>query len=108
MIFTIKDVIYIVGWFASVIGIFFAFRNELYNLKNQQKKEHGIIWEESGRLNLVDHKACREYRNLIWQNMRKSDSAIDRMSARLEGMNENIIRILVKLELNGKGNKNKM
>jgi hypothetical protein len=105
MTFTIKDVLYIVGWFASVIGIFLAYRYELYNLKNQQKKEHSIIWQEGGRLNLVDHKACREYRNLIWQSMRKSDNAIDGITARLESMNENIIRILVKLELNGKGNK---
>lgn len=102
MTFTIKDVIYIVGWAASVIGIFSAFRYELYNLKNQQKKEHNIIWQDGGRLNIVDHKACREYRNLIWQSMRKSDSAIDGITSRLESMNENIIRILVKLELNGK------
>jgi predicted Rossmann fold nucleotide-binding protein DprA/Smf involved in DNA uptake len=102
MTFTIKDVLYIVGWFASIIGIFSAFRYELYNLKNQQKKEHSIIWQDGGRLNIVDHKACREYRNMIWQNMRKSDNAIDGITARLGIHERKIIRILVKLELNGK------
>ena len=102
MAFALKDIIYILGWAGSVIGIFLAFRNELQNLRAEQKKEHGIIWQDGGRLNLVDHKACREYRDAIWQSMRKCDAVMDGMNTRLDSMNENIIRILVKLELNGK------
>jgi hypothetical protein len=102
MVFNLKDIIYIIGWAGSVIGIFLAFRNELNNLKKDQKKVLCIIWQNGGRLNLVDHKTCREYRDVIWSSMRKCDTVMEGMNTRLDSMNENIIRILVKLELNGK------
>ena len=104
----LKDVIYVLVYVVSIAGVFFAFKNELTNLKNEVRKEKSIIWQEGGRLNLVDHKACREYRDGIWQSMRKCDSVMDGMNTRLDSINEKIIRVLVKLELNGKDDKDKL
>lgn len=102
----LKDAVWFIVYIVSMVSIFLAFRNEVKNLKNEVKKEKSIIWQEGGRLNLVDHKACREYRDGIWQSMRKCDNVMEGMNTRLDSINEKIIRVLVKLELNGKDDKN--
>lgn len=101
----LKDIIYILVYVVSMASVFFAFRNELKNLKDEQRKEKNVIWQDGGRLNLVDHKACREYRDAIWSSMRKCDNVMEGMNGRLDSINEKIIRVLVKLELNGKDHK---
>lgn len=106
MSIALKDAVWFIVYIVSMVSIFLAFRNEVKNLKNEVKKEKSIIWQEGGRLNLVDHKACREYRDAIWSSMRKCDNVMEGMNSRLDSINEKIIRVLVKLELNGKDDKN--
>jgi len=108
MSIALKDAVWFIVYIVSMVSIFLAFRNEVKNLKNEVKKEKSIIWQEGGRLNLVDHKACREYRDAIWSSMRKCDNVMEGMNSRLDSINEKIIRVLVKLELNGKDDKDKL
>lgn len=108
MSIALKDAVWFIVYIVSMVSIFLAFRNEVKNLKNEVRKEKSIIWQEGGRLNLVDHKACREYRDAIWSSMRKCDSVMEGMNGRLDSINEKIIRVLVKLELNGKDDKDKL
>lgn len=108
MSIALKDAVWFIVYIVSMVSIFLAFRNEVKNLRDEVKKEKSIIWQEGGRLNLVDHKACREYRDAIWSSMRKYDNVMEGMNSRLDSINEKIIRVLVKLELNGKDNKDKL
>ena len=105
MSIALKDAVWFIVYIVSMVSIFLAFRNEVKNLRDEVKKEKSIIWQEGGRLNLVDHKACREYRDAIWSSMRKCDNVMEGMNSRLDSINEKIIRVLVKLELNGKDDK---
>lgn len=98
----IKDAVFVLVYVVSIAGVFFAFRNELKNLRDEQEKEKKIIWEEGGRLKIVDHQACREYRDTIHDSIRKRDSIIEEFRAQLIALNENVIRIMVILERNDK------
>ena len=98
MTLAIKDAIFILVYVVSIAGVIFAFKNKLNNLSEEQDKEKKVIWQEGGRLNIVDHAFCRECRDQIYETIRKRDSIIEEFRAQLIALNENIIRIKVLLE----------
>lgn len=102
MTLAVKDIVYIVVYIISIAGVFFAFKNKLNNLTEEQNKEKKVIWQEGGRLNIVDHAFCRECRDQIYETIRKRDSIIEEFRAQLISLNENVIRIMVILERNDK------
>lgn len=91
MTLELKDAIYLIVYIVSVAGVFLAFRNELKNLKDAQAQDKDVIWQKGGRLNLVDHKSCREYRDALWTSMRQKEKALEMLLAELKEIKENQI-----------------
>jgi hypothetical protein len=93
MSLTLKDAVYLLVYVVSIAGLYFKFNNRLINIEKARKREYSILWQNGGRLNLVDHKTCREFRDQIWDALRKCDSSSMAVLNKLEVINEKLIRI---------------
>lgn len=93
MSLNLKDAVYLLIYVISIAAVYFKFNNRLHNIEKARKREYNILWQNGGRLNLVDHKTCREFRDNIWEAMRKCDDSATNVINKLEVINEKLIRI---------------
>lgn len=105
MSIALKDAVWFIVYIVSVVSIFLAFRNEVKNLKKEVQRERGIIWQNGGRLNLVDHKTCRDFRDILHEAIRQRDMTIEEFRGQLKILNENVLEVKIYLEQLLKKNK---
>lgn len=96
--FGLKDAIYIFINVVTVAAIYFRFNNRLYNSERKVKRFESIFWENGGRLNVVDHKTCREFRDIFFESLRKAENNNDRIFQRLELYGVQLTRIEGKIK----------
>lgn len=93
MSLTLKDAVYLLAYIITVAAVYFKFNNRLINIEKDRKRERSILWQNGGRLNLVDHKSCREFRDILFEALRKNESGNERVLQKLEVQSEQLFRI---------------
>lgn len=98
----LKDIIYILVYVVSIAGAFFALRNELNNIRKENKRIRNIIFADQGKLNLVDQATCKQHQDQIYAAIRRSENAFAVTAKEIKTLNENVVRIMVILDINKK------
>ena len=96
---TIKDIIYIITYFISIISVYFAARGRLANLENDSKLFKKILYKERGSLNLIDHEACKKNRDEVFSAIRRTERAMEMFADNLKDVNKNTIEIRMLLDI---------
>jgi hypothetical protein len=94
----LKDAVYILVYVVTIAAIYQRFNNRLHNMEKIIKRFQAIVWENGGRLNIVDHKSCRDFRDTMHESIRKCDNSHDRVFQKLEVHGEQLHRIENKIK----------
>lgn len=99
MEFGLKDIIYCIVLLVTVLTAWFTLKNKVNNLMKDMGLLKKIIFTESGLLNLLDTRTCREKRDEIKKSIESSNEAIKKMSDTITKMDSNIRLIMYKLKV---------
>jgi len=95
----VKDAIYFLGYFISIISVFLAFRNRLNNQEIELKRMQKILFGDKGFPNLIDKKTCKEHRDQVFSAIRRSENIMDQTLKKIDDLNRNVLTIMIHLQI---------
>ena len=96
---SLKDIIYVIAYISSVIGVFLAFRARLASLEREIKRNDRVIYGDQGKLNIIDEATCKAHRDIVFDRLRHSEKAAEMMLSKIDELNKNVLTILVYLNI---------
>lgn len=99
MEFTLKDIIYISVYVASVATLFTKMRSSLKELKEGVNSIKKILFKEKGGLNIVDNTRCKEHRDGVHKSIRREAAQTQDALAQIYNLNQNVIRIMMHMNI---------
>lgn len=99
MTLEIKDIVYVIVYIVSLASVVFSFFSRVLNLEREVKRLKNVMYAAKGGLNLIDLRACSEYRRLATEKVRETQSELRQLIDKLELINQNIGKILVYVEI---------
>lgn len=101
-----KDIIYLVTYIISLMGIIFAIQGVIKDIKRDTRLIKNIIFGERGNLNVIDAGCCRKYRDEVFTAIRRNENFYDMIIGELKQHSEMLIelKLLVALKNDKKEN----
>lgn len=99
MVFGLKDVIYILVYVISLVGVFFGAKSKLREIEKELKRNQVVIYGDKGCLNLVDTKSCKELRDHVYSTIRRGENVMDQTLKRIDELNTNVLTIMIYLQI---------
>ena len=99
MTFTLRDLIYVCVYVATVAGLFAGLRFSIGQLKKSVGSIQNIIFKDKGGLNIVDNDKCKEHRDTIHKSIRREAEITHDALTQIHCVNQNIVKIMVHLQL---------
>lgn len=96
---TLKDMVYMAVYVASIAGLFATFRAGLSQLKASVDSIKNILFLEKGGLNIVDNYQCRTHRDTIHQNIRREAALTHEALQQIYYLNQNITKLMVHMKV---------
>jgi hypothetical protein len=98
----IKDIVYLITYVITLISVFISFRARLASLERDIKRTSEILYADKGSLNVIDVAHCKQNRDEVFTAIRRSEKVIEMLVQEIKNLNENVLKIKVLLELEGK------
>ena len=95
MTIELRDIIYILINFGTILSLFFAFKNRVSNLEREVRRGMKILYQDAGKLNLIDCDTCKKHRDEIFTALRRSEKSVEMLLIELRDIKENMIIIMV-------------
>jgi hypothetical protein len=99
MTLELKDIIYLMTYILSMMGMFFTLRSELHGLKKENGTIRKIVFGERGKLNLVDSSTCEGHRKEIIAMIRRNETILQMVNEEMKEINKNLVIIMVTLDI---------
>lgn len=99
MEFTLRDIIYMAVYVATIAGLFTKVQSKLNQLSKSNESIKNIIFLEKGGLNVVDNAKCVEHRNVVHNVIRREAETTQDAVTQIHCLNQNIIKIMVHMKL---------
>ena len=92
MDFTLRDLMYIGVYVATVTGVMVRFKNQIQRLEKSMGTINRVIFLERGGLNVVTKDDCSSHRDTIQE---QTQDAVDQIHC----VNQNVVRIMRAMDL---------
>lgn len=94
MLIDIKDIIYLLTYVVSIVTIIMTFRHRLASNTLRIQALEAIISSDTGNLNLVDKTSCKENRDQIYKEVRRTENEVHKIAEDLKKVGKNITKIM--------------
>lgn len=112
MILELKDIIYILVYVVSVTGFIVSFKYRISKVAEDAKHRISKVAEDAklakrtlfrkdGTLNVLNQTACKEHREVIESDLKRESDTLKRAFRDIEFLNNNVIRIMIHLKIEG-------
>lgn len=91
----LKDIVYLAAYFATIISLYFGFKHRLSNVEREVRRGMKVLYQEAGKLNLIDHETCKKNRDEIFTAIRRNEKSMEMFLLELRDIKENMIIIMV-------------
>jgi len=99
MVFEMKDVLLIVGWGATMAGIYVTMKLKTKRLEEKVSVLYAVTFSKSGRMNLLDTNTCKEHRDDVSIKIRRAEDITQRAFMSIDTLNANVVRIMMHLKI---------
>jgi hypothetical protein len=90
--FTLRDVIYIGTYVASLSVVVASMRARIKALEDKLRTVNRVVFQERGGLSVIQPEDCKQYR-------KEMDRSAKELSDRLKCVEQNIVRIMIHMKL---------
>lgn len=91
----LKDIVYLVAYFATIISLYYGFKHRLSNVEREVRRGMKVLYQDAGKLNLIDCDTCKKHRDEIFTALRRSEKSVEMLLLELRDIKENMIIIMV-------------
>ena len=96
---TLKDLIYMGVYVASVAVSYAGFIYRIQKTEEGHQTLKNIVFLEKGGLNIVTTEACKQHRNQIHRSIRREASITSEAFDQVHCLNQNVIKIMMHMKL---------
>jgi len=97
----LKDIVYLFAYFATIISLYFGFKHRLSNVEREVRRGMKVLYQEAGKLNLIDHETCKKNRDEIFTAIRRNEKSMEMFLLELRDIKDNMIIIMVHMGIKG-------
>ena len=106
MIFTLKDLIYVISILVVFISTWEAMKYKLKKIEDSNATIKRIVFQEKGGLNIIDNPTCKEHRkqiktdiSVVKLDIKREAETTQRAFDEIQCLNQNIIKIMMHMKL---------
>lgn len=99
MTWTLRDMIYMAVYVASIAGLFTQFKAGLNSVCQRVDELRNAVFLEKGGLNVVDNNQCMAHRDVIHRSIRREANLTHEALQQIYCLNQNITKLMVHMKI---------